>query len=586
MPTQELASTGATMAPTRTGTPLACARTLVLLAATGSGVAMADDIYSSVSIQRVADPTVPVPGGGGFFNAGFLYPAVEGNQLVFEGGTNGPPFKRGFYRYHISTGVITTIADTTMLVPGTTERFRSFGSGGDVPGVAVDDGKVAFHATVTDFLSPLGINYAILTDVGGPLEVLAYLTDANRGQPAGFPRTDVPGPWPATNQPNPPGPGVPPINYRPPPFYFNGVLTDPSLDAGRVGFVGWWLGRVPTGNTGVSENGLFLSVPGAGPGATIEKVTDSWGPEATSVDPEGFLLFRSVFGGHADGGSVSWTERTNYNPPGSDTLTIAERVKARLGPVGTAITAIAYAENVTDSIGRQFALGDSTPGRTGYLLWDLGGENGTPPPVTDDSGRAIVFTAASLPATFRDFNPRASAIEGVYRWDANTSQTTRVIDSLFGTVRDDGLRYEYFIRPAAQSDVVVTVAAYNDAAPGIDYDLLAIKGSRIQRLLGSGDAIGGRIVRTITTHRDAFDANRIAFRAQFADGTAGVFLMTLTPACCPADFNCDGQSDFFDFLDFVEAFGGNDQDSDFNRDGQLDFFDYLEFAEAFAQGCA
>ncbi|MDX2146057.1 MAG: hypothetical protein SFZ23_00940 [Planctomycetota bacterium] len=54
---------------------------------------------------------------------------------------------------------------------------------------------------------------------------------------------------------------------------------------------------------------------------------------------------------------------------------------------------------------------------------------------------------------------------------------------------------------------------------------------------------------------------------------------------CPSDFNNDGQSDFFDYLDFAAAYSNDDPLADFNRDGQVDFFDYLDFAAAFSVGC-
>ena len=55
---------------------------------------------------------------------------------------------------------------------------------------------------------------------------------------------------------------------------------------------------------------------------------------------------------------------------------------------------------------------------------------------------------------------------------------------------------------------------------------------------------------------------------------------------CPADYNGDGQADFFDYLDFVSAFAAGDMNADFNGDGELDFFDYLDFVAAFDAGCA
>lgn len=58
----------------------------------------------------------------------------------------------------------------------------------------------------------------------------------------------------------------------------------------------------------------------------------------------------------------------------------------------------------------------------------------------------------------------------------------------------------------------------------------------------------------------------------------------LTPSCA-ADFNQDGIIDFFDYLDFVDAFAGNLPAADFNRDAIIDFFDYLDFVDRFAVGC-
>ncbi len=54
---------------------------------------------------------------------------------------------------------------------------------------------------------------------------------------------------------------------------------------------------------------------------------------------------------------------------------------------------------------------------------------------------------------------------------------------------------------------------------------------------------------------------------------------------CDADFNGDGEVDFFDYLDFVDSFSSLSPESDFNGDGSIDFFDYLDFVDAFSVGC-
>jgi hypothetical protein len=51
------------------------------------------------------------------------------------------------------------------------------------------------------------------------------------------------------------------------------------------------------------------------------------------------------------------------------------------------------------------------------------------------------------------------------------------------------------------------------------------------------------------------------------------------------DFNHDNSADFFDYLDYVNAFSNQSPEADFNHDGAIDFFDYLDFVDAFSAGC-
>ena len=51
-----------------------------------------------------------------------------------------------------------------------------------------------------------------------------------------------------------------------------------------------------------------------------------------------------------------------------------------------------------------------------------------------------------------------------------------------------------------------------------------------------------------------------------------------------ADFNHDGLVDFFDYLDFVDAYSAGLASADFNADLSIDFFDYLDFVNAYSIG--
>ncbi len=61
--------------------------------------------------------------------------------------------------------------------------------------------------------------------------------------------------------------------------------------------------------------------------------------------------------------------------------------------------------------------------------------------------------------------------------------------------------------------------------------------------------------------------------------------ISVVAAGCAADFNGDQVVDFFDYLDFVQAFSANEPSADFNGDTVIDFFDYLDFVQAFSAGC-
>jgi hypothetical protein len=65
------------------------------------------------------------------------------------------------------------------------------------------------------------------------------------------------------------------------------------------------------------------------------------------------------------------------------------------------------------------------------------------------------------------------------------------------------------------------------------------------------------------------------------------YRLVLNGVCfpCTADFNRDGTVDFFDYLDFVDAFSTGTATADFNLDGSIDFFDYLDFVNGFSMGC-
>ncbi len=63
------------------------------------------------------------------------------------------------------------------------------------------------------------------------------------------------------------------------------------------------------------------------------------------------------------------------------------------------------------------------------------------------------------------------------------------------------------------------------------------------------------------------------------------YLRISLPPQCGVDFNRDCVADFFDYLDFVDAFAALRPDADFNADGVIDFFDYLDFVDLMSRDC-
>ncbi|MFG0299148.1 MAG: M12 family metallo-peptidase [Phycisphaerales bacterium JB047] len=55
--------------------------------------------------------------------------------------------------------------------------------------------------------------------------------------------------------------------------------------------------------------------------------------------------------------------------------------------------------------------------------------------------------------------------------------------------------------------------------------------------------------------------------------------------CSQADFDLDGDLDFFDVAAFIEAYNTQDDDADLNGDGELNFFDISAFILAYEAGC-
>jgi hypothetical protein len=110
--------------------------------------------------RRIADFDSDVPGDpGGAFDS-FLMPAMENGEVVFSAYVSGGAAAQGLYLW--SGGVLSRIADTTMIVPGGTVSFESFR-----PFPSIGDGAVSFQASYSD--GAYGTLHGTFTTLGGSL---------------------------------------------------------------------------------------------------------------------------------------------------------------------------------------------------------------------------------------------------------------------------------------------------------------------------------------------------------------------------------------------------------------------------------
>ncbi len=88
---------------------------------------------------------------------------------------------------------------------------------------------------------------------------------------------------------------------------------------------------------------------------------------------------------------------------------------------------------------------------------------------------------------------------------------------------------------------------------------------------GGCSSSGGSNSGTAVTHSDLQDA---------LSNPLGI---CINP--CPADIDCDGSLDLFDFLEFSNRFDLGDLRADLDGDGELTILDFLEYQNQFVAGC-
>jgi len=150
------------------GNPVGVSGAAVAFAGYGNPGPTNAGIYSNMtgSLQPVINNSTPYPGGGLFTN--FSSPAISGNTVIFLGTNDssiGAPPIGVFTR--ASGGAVTTVANTTTLVPGTSSTFADFTNGfGSVFLPNISGTNYVFGGNG-------GGRTGLFTNIGGPLSTVA-----------------------------------------------------------------------------------------------------------------------------------------------------------------------------------------------------------------------------------------------------------------------------------------------------------------------------------------------------------------------------------------------------------------------------
>ena len=292
------------------------------------------------------------------------------------------------------------------------------------------------------------------------------------------------------------------------------------------------------------------AAPGQAAGVTFLDI-----PQITSSNSTG----TSVFQGTLTGPGVNTGTNVGIWQGWPGNVTLAIRLNTYASDTGLSFQALTSSPAINDAGVLAF----------GASLWGSGATT------SNNSGIfKLVGGTHSLLARAGDLVPDLSdgtvfAVDAPSRVLINNSGKVFVrMRSLTNEVSRDGL---FVFRPNGTMSTLLRVGDTLQLSPGDTRTISALwltSTGNSSGADGRGSAIGG--------------TETIVAQLAFAEGGNAIVQIF---GGCAADFNADGEVDFFDYLDFVDAFSSTLPIADFNADGVIDFFDYLDFVDAFASVC-
>jgi MYXO-CTERM domain-containing protein len=156
-------------------------------------------------------------------------------------------------------------------------------------------------------------------------------------------------------------------------------------------------------------------------------------------------------------------------------------------------------------------------------------------------------------------------------FDLMGSTLSKIADTSTKIPGGNGLFSTFGVSSAGGSSVAF-VGFDQNRKPGI----YAWIGGELNRVIDSSVSLGGRIISSLDMTTTAVAGNKLVFKADFTDGTSGVYTASLFPTRVPGDVNNDGKVDAADFAIVQKNLGASGGRSlgDLNGDGTIDFLDF------------
>lgn len=131
------------------------------------------------------------------------------------------------------------------------------------------------------------------------------------------------------------------------------------------------------------------------------------------------------------------------------------------------------------------------------------------------------------------------------------------INDLLGVIADNHTfvpygQFTHFTKSSIDNELVAFYCRINNYS----FYIFTNFGGELTKVIGKSDTLDDKTVSHVVMDTEGLGGNKIAFRAYFSDGSAGIFVAEVMT--CEGDFDHDGDVDGSDLAVFAADFGRTD----------------------------